>query len=164
MRVPEFPAAATTTGHIERITVQVHVGHDRMAGTDDPLFLRLHGPGGREFRLAKADGSGLKRDADGAYVLGATDAPETNVAHAELNDPTDPPIDIADITGVSLAKGMDPIPNVRGIAELDDRVEIQTARVEIHATAGGPPICYERNGPFWLSLSCGLSVALAPST
>ena len=154
-------AAARNTAHIERITVQVHVGHDRMAGTDDPLFLRLHGPGGREFRLAKADGAGLKRDAEGAYVLGAADAAETNVAHPQLNDPTQPPVDIADITGVSLAKGMDPIPNVRGIGELDDRLEVAFVEVDIQCAPDGSVTRYTRTGPLWLGLASGFSIELA---
>ena len=154
-------AAASTRGQIERITVQVHVGHHRMAGTDDPLFLRLHGPGGREFRLAEADGSGLKRDAEGAYVLGAPDAPDTNVAPPELNAPPRPPIDLGDIVGVSLVKGMEPIPNVRGIGELDDRLEVAYVEVEIQCSPGGRGTRDTRAGPLWLGLASGFSIELA---
>ena len=35
----------------EKIVVRIRVGSDLMAASDDPLFLRLGGPAGREFRL-----------------------------------------------------------------------------------------------------------------
>ena len=149
---------------IQKIVVKIKVGSHRMSATDDPLFLHLHGPSGREFRLLLAHGQSLRKGSTDEYVLGPAGDADTNVEHAELNDPTAPAIDSKGVKRVSIRKGLDPIPNVRGIAELDDRVEILAARVEIHtATDGAPTICYEREGPFWLGLSCGLSVALAPS-
>lgn len=152
----------SAAGTIERITVRIHVGDDRMAGTDDPLFLCLHGPAGREFRLAEADGTRLKRAADEAFVLGPPDHPDTNVAHPELNDPTQPAIDIADITGVALSKGMEPIPNVRGVGELDDRLEIAYAEVEVHYGRDPQVARYVREGPLWLGLACGFTIELPP--
>jgi len=157
-------ALETAENPIQKIVIQITVGSHRMSATDDPLFLHLHGPSGREFRLLLAHGQSLRKGSTDEYILGRAADGETNVEHPELNDPTAPAIDNRGIKRVSIRKGLDPIPNVRGIAELDDRVEIQMARVEIHATDGGPPTCYERSGPFWLGLSCGLSVALAPST
>ena len=154
----------TAENPIQKIVIKITVGSHRMSATDDPLFLHLHGPSGREFRLLLAHGQSLRKGSTDEYILGPADGGESNVEHPELNDPTAPAIDNRGVKRVSIRKGLDPIPNVRGIAELDDRVEIQMARVEIYATDGGPPACYERNGPFWLGLSCGLSVALAPST
>lgn len=157
-------AQDTPANPIRKIVVQITVGSHRMSATDDPLFLHLHGPSGREFRLLLAQGRSLRKGTTDEYILGPPEDEETNVEHAELNDPTAPAIDSRGVKRVSIRKGLDPIPNVRGIAELDDRVEIQKARVEIHTADGGPPIDYERHGPFWLGLSCGLSVALAPTS
>lgn len=156
-------AQATVENPIQKIVVKITVGSHRMSATDDPLFLHLHGPSGREFRLLLAHGRSLRKGSADEYILGPAESADTNVHHAELNDPTVPPIDNAGVKRVSIRKGLDPIPNVRGIAELDDRVEILAARVEIYTAEGGTPSCYERTGPFWLGLSCGLSVALAPS-
>lgn len=152
---------APAPGSISHIQVRLQVGHDRMAGTDDPLFLRLHGPAGREFRLAGADGYTIKRDDEHVYVLGAPDHPETNVAHPELNDPTIPALAISEVLGVSLVKGMEPIPNVRGIGELDDRVEIESVEVEIHCGPDEAIHRYSRQGPIWLGLASGFTVELA---
>jgi hypothetical protein len=154
-------ASDQLTGKIESIQVRIQVGHDRMAGTDDPIFLKLHGPAGREFRLAGADGLTVKRDAEQVYILGPAEAPETNVAHPKLNDPTRPTLDLADITGVSILKGQEPIPNVRGIGELDDRLEIAAVQVEIQRAQGEKIIRYARKGPLWLGLASGLSLQLA---
>ena len=41
---------------LTRIVVRIRVGSDRMAASDDPLFLGLEAPEGREFRLAAAHG------------------------------------------------------------------------------------------------------------
>jgi len=148
---------------IRRIVVRVHVGTDLLAASDDPLFLELHGPVGREFRLALAHGRILRRGADDRFVLAGPDDPDTNVAHPELNDPTYPPLDANGITGVTLRKGLDPIPNVRGRGELDDRLQIVEAEVEIHADEEPKPRCYLRMGPIWLGLVCGLRVSLPPA-
>ena len=64
---------------IIRIEVRVKVGDSLMAASDDPLFLGLRGPEGREFRLVLAHGRTLRRGADDTFVLGAPDAAETNV-------------------------------------------------------------------------------------
>jgi hypothetical protein len=145
---------------IRRIVVRVHVGTDLLAASDDPLFLELHGPVGREFRLALAQGRALRRGADDRYVLGGVDDPDTNVSHPELNDPSYPPLDANGITGVVLRKGQDPIPNVRGHGELDDRLQIVEAEVELHVEGEPKPRCYMRIGPIWLGLVCGLRMAL----
>lgn len=140
---------------VERIEVQVRVGEARMAATDDPIFLGIRGPGGREFRLQRAEGISFRRGADDRYVLGAADDGATNVDNAELNDPTVPALDAARIEGFYVRKGAEPIPNVRGIAELDDRVEIQAVEISVHATGLGDPLRFARRGPIWLGLACG---------
>ncbi len=132
-RDPEGPAAGTSE-QVECIRVRIRVGDDRMAASDDPLFLGLRGPAGREFRLAFAHGRGLRRGAEDVYVLGPAGAPGVNVAHPELNDPTRPPIVPSAITGAYLRKGQEPIPNVRGFGEMDDR--LQVAEVEVEVVAG----------------------------
>ena len=48
---------------------------------------------------------------------------DSNVCFPELNDPTSPPLDAGAISGVYLRKGLDPIPNVRAVGEMDDRLE-----------------------------------------
>jgi hypothetical protein len=85
------------------------------------------------------------------------------VAHPELNDPLAPPLDATDIDGVFLRKGFDPIPNVRAVAEMDDRLEIIEAEVEIHVAGRSEPIRYCRQGPVWLGLICGLRLELRPA-
>jgi len=145
---------------IQRIAVRLRVGEHLLAASDDPLFLSLRGPSGREFRLALKHGRSLRRGAEDHFVLGPPDDPETNVAHAELNDPTSPPLDASQITGVFLRKGFEPIPNVRAVGEMDDRLEIVEAEVEI-AVAGRPkPIRHQRRGPVWLGLICGLRLEI----
>jgi hypothetical protein len=141
---------------IQRIVVRVQVGEHMLAATDDPLFLSLRGPSGREFRLALRHGKTLRRGADDRFVFGAPDDPETNVAHPELNDPTSPLVDAAGITGVFVRKGFEPIPNVRAVAEMDDRLEIVEAEIEIHVEGRPKPIRHHRQGPVWLGLICGL--------
>lgn len=149
---------------IVRIGIRLRVGESLMAASDDPLFLGLRGPSGREFRLDLARGRALRRGSEDRYVLGAASAPETNVAHPELNDPTAPPLDADDVQGVYLRKGQPPLPNVRGIGEMDDRLEIIEAEVEIHADGRNGPVCFARRGPFWLGLVSGQRVELRRST
>lgn len=144
---------------VSKIEVRLKLTRHRMAGSDDPVFLELQGPSGREFRLRFAQGKSLRRGAEDVYVLGPPDAADTNIAHPELNDPTRPPLDLAGIQGVRLYKSMEPIPNVRGMGEMDDRLELEEIEVTIHggdATARG----FHRAGPIWLGLVSGLSVSL----
>ena len=148
---------------IVKIVVEIEVGSHRMSATDDPLFLHLEGPCGREFRLGLQKATSLRKGASDAFVLGAPDDSETNVENPELNDPRTPALDLGGIHRVALRKGLDPIPNVRGIAELDDRLEITHARVAFHLDGSPQPVLYEREGPIWLGLISGLCVDLAPS-
>jgi hypothetical protein len=159
--LPTQPARAAHRP-IRKITVRVVVGKDRMAATDDPVFLRLLGPSGREFRLELAHGRSMRRGAEDFFVLGPADDPETNVAHAGLNDPTNPPLDLAGIDHVSLWKRMEPLPNVRGMGEMDDRLEIEEIEVAIHTEDRAEPTRYFRSGPLWLGLICGQTIDLAP--
>jgi len=145
---------------IRQIAVRVHVGEHLLAASDDPLFLGLRGPSGREFRLALAHGKSLRRGATDRFVLGKPDDSETNVAHAEINDPTCPPLDAAGVTSVYLRKGFDPIPNVRAVAEMDDRLELLEAEVEIRIEGRDEPIRYFRRGPIWMGLVAGLRFEL----
>jgi hypothetical protein len=147
---------------VQRIAVRVQVGEHMLSASDDPLFLALRGPAGREFRLMLQHGKTLKRGADDRFVIGSPEDPETNVAHPELNDPTAPPLDAGEITGLFLRKGFEPIPNVRAVAEMDDRLEIIEAEVEIHVAGRSEPIRYHRQGPVWLGLICGLRLEIAP--
>lgn len=140
---------------IRRIVVRVLVGTDRMAGTDDPLFLELIGPGGREFRLAPTKGKAFRRGSHDEFVLAGPDDPGTNVAHPELNDPTAPPLDATLITGACLRKGTEPIPNVRGFGEMDDRIQLLEAAVDLHIEGEPEVRHFERLGPVWLGLVCG---------
>ncbi len=141
---------------IQRIAVRIWVGEHMLAASDDPLFLSLRGPSGREFRLALKHGKSLRRGAEDHFVFGAPDDPETNVAHAELNDPTSPPLDAAQITSIFLRKGFEPIPNVRAVGEMDDRLELIEAEVEIRVEGRPKPLRHHRRGPVWLGLICGL--------
>jgi hypothetical protein len=145
---------------VERISVRIQVGEHMLAASDDPLFLSLRGPLGREFRLALKHGRSFRRGAEDHFVFGARDDPETNVAHAELNDPTSPPLDAAQITSVFLRKGFEPIPNVRAVAEMDDRLELVDAEVEIHVGGRPKPLRHHRRGPVWLGLICGLRLEI----
>jgi len=145
---------------IRQIAVRVHVGEHLLAASDDPLFLGLRGPAGREFRLSLAHGKSLRRGATDRFVLGSPDDPETNVAHAEINDPTNPPIDTGGVTSVYLRKGFDPIPNVRAVAEMDDRLELVEAEIEIRVEGSEKPLRYFRRGPIWMGLVAGLRFEL----
>lgn len=153
---PVSPARAP----VRRIVVRLQIGSDRMAATDDPFFLVLEGPGGREFRLQPARGAGLRRGGEDRYVLGAPQEPETNVAHPALNDPTAPPIDAAALAGISLRKGLEPIPNVRGLGEMDDRLQLAAAEVELHVEGEPKPRRWTLAGSVWLGLICGLRASL----
>jgi hypothetical protein len=141
---------------VARIEVRIQVGPNLLSGTDDPLFLGLHGGSGREFRLQPARGSAFRRGAEDHFVLAAADDPETNVDQAELNDPTRPPLDADAISGLYLRKGLEPIPNVRALGEMDDRLEVAAVEVEITAEGRPKALRYARRGPIWLGLVCGL--------
>jgi hypothetical protein len=141
---------------VTQIAVRVVVGSSLLSASDDPLFLGLRGPAGREFRLAMARGPFLRRGREDLFLLGPGDDPDTNVASAELNDPTSPAIDAASIESLYLRKGLDPIPNVRALGELDDRLEIVEVSIEVHADGQPKPLRFERAGPIWLGLVCGL--------
>lgn len=155
-------AAAGARARLRRIEVRVHVGTDRMAGTDDPLFLELGGPAGREFRLSPAHGKAFRRGAEEQYVLAGASDPDTNVGFPELNDPGVPAIPFAGVTGVVLRKGQEPIPNVRGHGEMDDRLQVRSIEVVLVADDGSAPRRFVREGPFWLGLVCGERIALVP--
>jgi len=145
---------------IRRIVVHVQVGTDRMAATDDPLFLELVGPHGREFRLQPARGGAFRRGSRDVFVLGGKDDPDTNVRNPELNDPRTPAIDASLVQCACVRKGTEPIPNVRGFGEMDDRVQLMDVRVELHLEGDAEPRVYQRQGPFWLGIVCGQRVYL----
>lgn len=153
---------AVARSPITRIEVRLQVGESLLAASDDPLFLGLRGPCGREFRLSFAQGKPLRRKASDHFVLGPPSASDTNCASPELNDPTHPALDAAAVTGVYLRKGLDPIPNVRAVGELDDRLELVEAVVEIHRD-GASPLRYARQGPIWMGLNAGMQIDLAPA-
>jgi hypothetical protein len=125
-----------------------------MAATDDPIFLQLSGACGREFRLLHATRKSLRRGSEDTFVLGPPDAKETSVSHPELNDPTHPPLYVGGIEGVAIVKATDPLPNVRGVGEMDDRLLIDEAEVVIHSD-DGQTVRFYRQGPHWLGLICG---------
>jgi hypothetical protein len=147
-----------TTDHasILRIAVRIQVGEHLMSASDDPLFLGLRGASGREFRLRLNRGRSLRRGKQDHFVIGAPDDPETNLAEPTLNDPTNPPLALSEVTGAYLRKGLDPIPNVRGRGEMDDRLEVEEAQVEIQPRGGTPALRFQRRGPIWLGLEAGL--------
>jgi len=154
---------APTRQPLRRIEVEVRVGEDRMAATDDPIFLGLRGPEGREFRLAPSRGKPWRRGGEDRLVLAGPEDAETNVERPELNDPQAPSIDLGAVTGVYLRKGQEPIPNVRGLGEMDDRLQVASAEVVLHAGDGAPPRRFARREAFWLGLVCGLVVDLPPA-
>jgi hypothetical protein len=147
---------------LRRIVVRLRVGEDKLAASDDPLFLGLRGAEGREFRLLLARGRSLRRGADDVFVLSQPDDPDTNVDRPELNDPASPPLHAGAVTGVYLRKGLDPIPNVRGRGEMDDRLQVFEAEVELHEEGAPKPRRFVRRSPIWLGLVCGLVADLAP--
>jgi hypothetical protein len=154
-------AAQATSAHpVLRLTLRLKIGESLMAGTDDPLFLGLRGGDGREFRVRFARGASLRRGAEETFCLGPPDDPETNVAHPAFNDPTHPPIDVARIESAYLRKGFEPIPNVRGVGEMDDRLEVIEAELSISAGGLAKPLRFLRRGPIWLGLVSGLSLEL----
>ncbi len=155
--------ASDQPGQIVRIGVRIQVGSHLMAASDDPLFLGLRGPAGREFRLQPARGRSLRRGSEDHFVIGAPDDPATNLAHAELNDPTAPPLAATQVTGVYLRKGFEPIPNVRGHGEMDDRLEIAEIEVEIEAAGAPKAARFQRSGPVWLGLVSGLQLEIPPA-
>jgi len=153
----------TTRHPVTQIGVRLLVGSSLLSASDDPLFLGLRGPGGREFRLAMARGPFLRRGREDLFLLGAADDPDSNVANPELNDPTSPAIEASAIEGLYLRKGLDPIPNVRALGELDDRLEIVEVAIEVHAEGRPKPLRFARSGPIWLGLVCGLSLEIPRS-
>ena len=62
---------AATRSRVTRIEVRVRVGDNLLAASDDPFFLGLTGPSGREFRLLLAHGRTLRRKAEDHFVLAA---------------------------------------------------------------------------------------------
>jgi hypothetical protein len=147
---------ASTRKPVVRIEVRIQVGSNLMSGTDDPLFLGLRGEEGREFRLKLTRGGSLRRGREVDFVLGAPNDPATNVDLPELNDPTRPTLDANAISRVYLRKGLEPIPNVRGLGEMDDRLELEEVTVEISVAGESKPRRFARRGPIWLGLVCGL--------
>ena len=141
---------------VVKIRVRVQIGGNLLSASDDPLFLGLRGDDGREFRLLLREGDALRRGGEDVFVLAGADDPETNVAHPKLNDPARPPIDAARITSVYLRKGFEPIPNVRALGEMDDRLELDWAEVEIDAENEPKAATFLRHGPIWLGLVSGL--------
>jgi len=141
---------------VVRIEARIQVGPNMMSGTDDPLFLGLRGPAGREFRLTLAGDGSLRRGREGRVVFGAPEDPGTNAEQPELNDPTRPTLDADGISGVYLRKGLEPIPNVRGLGEMDDRLEVEAVEVDVSVVGEPQPRRFARRGPIWLGLVCGL--------
>ncbi len=141
---------------VVRIEVRIQVGPNLMSGTDDPLFLGLRGSEGREFRLKLTGGGSLRRGREGRVVFGAPEDPATNAEMPELNDPTRPTLDANAISAIYLRKGLEPIPNVRGLGEMDDRLELEAVAVEISVADEPKPRRFARRGPIWLGLVCGL--------
>ena len=155
-----MPTHATPAQPIRRMTLRIQIGESLMAGSDDPLFLGIHGAEGREFRIRFARGPCLRRGAEEHYGLGPPDDADTNVANPAFNDPTSPPIDAARIQSVYLRKGFEPVPNVRGVGEMDDRLEVIEVELSVHAAGRAKPIRYLRRGPLWLGLVSGLRLDL----
>jgi hypothetical protein len=144
------------TRMIQRIVVRLKVGEHLLSATDDPLFLGLRGPAGREFRLRLHKGKTLRRGSDDRFVFGSPDDRETNVAHPELNDPTQPALDLDDIASAFIRKGFEPIPNVRAVGEMDDRLEVIEAEIDFFVTGQSEPVRHFRSGSLWLGLVSGL--------
>jgi len=157
-----MPTSTTPAQPIRRIGLRIQLGQSRMAGSDDPLFLGIEGPDGREFRILFARGASLRRGAEDHYGLGPPDDADTNVANPGFNDPTSPPIDAARIRGAYLRKGFEPIPNVRGVGEMDDRLEVLEVDLDVYAAGRAKPLRFQRRGPLWLGLVSGLRLDLAP--
>lgn len=150
-------------GSVIRIEVRIQVGDHLMAASDDPLFLGLRGPEGREFRLRFEHKKNLRRGQLDHFVLGPPGAGATNVAQPELNDPTQPALHADQIAGFYLRKGFEPIPNVRAMGEMDDRVLVDWAEVQVVAEGRAQPLRFRREGPLWLGLNAGLSIEIPPA-
>jgi hypothetical protein len=52
------------------------------------------------------------------------------------------------------------VPNVRGLGEMDDRLELDEVEVEIHADGRAHALRFLRTGPLWLGLVCGLQLEI----
>jgi hypothetical protein len=141
---------------IQRIVVRLKVGEHILSATDDPVFLGLRGPAGREFRLALHKGKTLRRGSEDRFVFGSPDDRETNVAHPELNDPTQPALDLDQISSAFIRKGFEPIPNVRAVGEMDDRLEVLEAEIDFFVSGESEPVRHFRCGSLWLGLVSGL--------
>ncbi len=141
---------------VTRIVVSVQMGSDRLAASDDPVFVGLRGQCGREFRLTPRSGRAFRRGKSETHVLAAAGGSEATVLNPELNDPTSPSIDASQVEGAYLRKGLEPIPNVRGHGEMDDRLQVERVEVEVYADGLAEPLCFTRSDPFWLGLICGL--------
>ena len=155
-----MPTHATPAQPIRRMTLRIQIGESLMAGSDDPVFLGIHGAEGREFRIRFARGPSLRRGAEDHYGLGPAEDADTNIANPTLNDPSSPPIDAARIQSVYLRKGFEPIPNVRGMGEMDDRLEVIEVELSVYAAGRAKPLRYLRRGPLWLGLVSGLRLDL----
>ena len=154
-------AALATSAHpILRMILRLTIGESLMAGSDDPLFLGVHGAQGREFRIRFARGPSLRRGGEETFCLGSPRDRETNVANPGFNDPTAPAMDGALIQSVYLRKGFEPVPNVRGMGEMDDRLELIEAELSVHASGRAKPLRFLRRGPIWLGLVSGLRLDL----
>ena len=151
------------TGSVTLISVRIRVGSGLMAASDDPFFLRLTGSCGRDFRLLQSSGKSLRRGREDTFVLGPPASKETSVSHPQLNDPTSPQLYLDGIERVALVKGQAPLPNVRGVGEMDDRLLIDEAEVRVHGE-DGPIARFHRLGPHWLGLVCGLMLDLPRAT
>jgi hypothetical protein len=140
---------------VTRIAVRLAIGESRMAGTDDPVFLGIRGRCGREFRLGLAKGRVMRRGSEDQFVFAAAGDPAVNVDHPDLNDPTQPALEADAIESFYLRKGMEPIPNVRGLGEMDDRLQVAWVEVEVHAQGLAESLRFARRGPVWLGLLSG---------
>jgi hypothetical protein len=143
---------------VVRIEVKLEVGDHLMAASDDPIFLGLRGPCGRQFRLRLAKGKFLRKGKIDHFILGSPNDDRTNVEQAELNDPTVPAIDALSITSAYIRKGFEPVPNVRAMGEMDDRLLIDHAEVDV--ITDGVRVRFARRGPIWLGLASGLNFEL----
>ena len=143
-----------TRNPVVRIEVKLQIGEHLMAASDDPIFLGLRGPYGREFRLRLKKGKILRKGKHDHFILGSPDDDQTNLEQAELNDPTVPALEAETITSAYIRKGFEPIANVRALGEMDDRLLVELAEVDV--IAEGQTIRFARTGPIWIGLASGL--------